>query len=98
MRTSVVRSPICLWCVRPGQTIFSSLSALFKACFGGFVSYALSRVAVVAVQHNARARARMFCNPGSRPPLRLQALGRAHLTPLREHRGEETGDDVAPRR
>ena len=43
-------------------------------------------------------RARMFCNPGSRPPLRLQALGRAHLTPLREHRGEETGDDVAPRR
>ena len=39
-----------------------------------------------------------FVTPGSAAPLRLQALARAHLTPLREHRGEETGDDVAPRR
>ena len=94
MRTSVVRSPICLWCVRPGQTIFSSLSALFKACFGGFVSYALSRVAVAAVQHNARARACFV----TRFAAAAAPAGGAHLTPLREHRGEETGDDVAPRR
>ena len=59
MRTSVVRSPICLWCVRPGQTIFSSLSALFLALVGLSLTHSLAWLLLLF----NTTRARMFCNP-----------------------------------